>query len=268
MKMHCLGNDFVVIDSRTGSTVQVQSIVSTIANRRFGVGCDQLVEIKESEDAFARLEFYNADGSSSSTCGNATRCVGRYFMDQNSQSSILLETDRGLLTCEKVGDLTRVNLGHPSTRWQDIPLSKDIDTLHLPLDGSPCAIGFGNPHCVFFVDDLQQVDIETEGPRIEHSALFPERTNVEFVKVLSRGKVEMIIWERGAGRTKASGSGASAAAVAAMLRNLVEREVTVCLEGGNLVVEWKPDGIWMTGLATHVFNGVITDQYRENEFRH
>ncbi|MCY4446141.1 MAG: diaminopimelate epimerase [Rhodobacteraceae bacterium] len=262
-KMHCLGNDFVIIDGREGTPISIKKIANKIADRRFGIGCDQVVEILTSDQAYAKLNFYNSDGTPSATCGNATRCVARYFMDILSQSSLILETGAGLLACEKVGDLTRVNMGHPITKWDEIPLSEDLDILNLPIEGNPSAIGFGNPHCVFLVDDIGSVDLEIIGPKIENSHYFPQRTNVEFVEVLAPNKIAMIIWERGVGRTQASGSGASAAAAVTILKDCVDKKITICLEGGELGAEWTKDGIWMTGKTSHVFDGVLTGMFGE-----
>ena len=263
MKMHCLGNDFVVFDLLDGAPFPVQNIANQISDRRSGIGCDQVVEILPSNCASAKLIFYNADGSPSATCGNATRCVARYFMDQKNQSTISLETGAGILTCAKKGALTSVNMGQPTTDWKKIPLSKNLDILNLPLDGNPSAIGFGNPHCVFIVKNLESVEVETVGAEIEYCDLFPHRTNVEFVEILSPNQIIMKIWERGAGRTLASGSGASAAAAVTMIKSLVDKKVTVILDGGVLIAEWKSDGIWMTGPTVHVADGFLTNQFED-----
>ena len=175
---------------------------------RFGIGYDQLVLIEESDVAHARLVFFNSDGSPSATCGNATRCLGRYFMDQENIPMVQLETDGGILDCHEAGNgLSRVNMGIPLLEWHEIPLAEEMNTLELPIEGNPCAVGMGNPHCVFFVDNAEAVDLADIGPRIEHHPLFPKRTNVEFVSIRSQSEIRVRIWERGAGITLASGSG-------------------------------------------------------------
>ncbi len=265
MKMHGLGNDFVVIDTR-GKPLPVGSIVAeTLADRRFGIGYDQLVLIEESDVAHARLVFFNSDGSSSATCGNATRCLGRYFMDQENVPMVQLETAGGILDCHDAGNgLSSVNMGIPLLEWYEIPLAKEMDTLELPIEGNPCAVGMGNPHCVFFVDDAEAIDLADIGPRIEHHPLFPERTNVEFVSIRSQSEIRVRIWERGAGITLASGSGTCAAVIASIRRGLTSSKVDVQADGGCLNIEWLEDGVWMTGPTSHVFNGTLSREFQEN----
>ncbi len=264
MKMHGLGNDFVVIDTRDRPLVPGHIVAETLSNRRFGIGYDQLVLIEDSNEAFAKLKFFNADGSPSATCGNATRCLGRYFMDLEGIKSLELETDRGILVCQNVGDgLSSVNMGVPFTDWRDIPLVNKMDTLELPLEGNPCAVGMGNPHCVFFVDNADAVDLEEIGPQIENHPMFPERTNVEFVSIISPSEIRVRIWERGAGITLASGSGTCAAVVASVRRKLTSNNIKVRVDGGCLNIHWKDDGVWMTGPTSHVFNGTLTKEFQE-----
>ena len=265
MKMHGLGNDFVVIDTR-GKPLPVGSIVAeTLSDRRFGIGYDQLVLIEESDAAHARLVFFNSDGSPSATCGNATRCLGRYFMDLENVPMVQLETDGGILDCHDAGNgLSSVNMGVPLFDWHGIPLVEEMDTLELPIEGNPCAVGMGNPHCVFFVDNAEAVDLAEIGPRIEHHPLFPERTNVEFVSIKSQSEIRVRIWERGAGITLASGSGTCAAAIASIRRGLTSNKVDVQADGGCLNIEWLEDGVWMTGPTSHVFNGTLSREFQEN----
>ncbi|MGB8623920.1 MAG: diaminopimelate epimerase [Paracoccaceae bacterium] len=262
MKMHGLGNDFVVIDQREGSGPLPSALVAAIADRHRGVGFDQLAVIESAADADARLVFYNADGSLSSACGNATRCIARHIMDETGRTSLTLVTDRGRLAAQDAGGgLTRVNMGAPLLDWQDVPLTEEMDTLELPIEGTPVATGMGNPHCTFFVEDAEAIPLEQFGRRYEHHPLFPERTNVEVVQVLNKHEIRLRIWERGTGVTLASGSCSCAAAVAAARRGLTGRRVTVHVDGGTLGIDWRDDGVWMTGPTAHVFSGTFTDAF-------
>ncbi len=258
MKMHGLGNDFVVIDARERDVQITPELARRIGDRNFGVGFDQLALISSGDDdALAKLTFLNADGSTSATCGNATRCIARHLINETGQAQFALRTERGLLQVEDAGGgLTRVNLGPPLLDWQDIPLAEECDTLSLPLPGDPVATSMGNPHCTFFVDDIEGADLEAAGRAIETHPMFPERTNVELVEVKDRQTILARVWERGVGVTLASGSCASASAVSAIRRDLVEGPVTVVLDGGSLEIDWRDDGVWMTGPTAHVYDGV------------
>ncbi len=261
MKMHGLGNDFVVIDGR-GRPVSISAdLARALGDRRRGVGFDQLVLIEADAEADARLSFWNADGSVSTTCGNATRCVARHLMDEFRGATLVLRTERGLLACEDAGrGWTRVNMGRPLLEWKDIPLARSVDTLRLPLEGAPVATGMGNPHCTFFVDDADAVDLEARGGEIERHPLFPERTNVQFCSLAGPDRIRTRVWERGVGVTPASGSSSCAAVVAAALRGLTGRRATVSLDGGELDIDWRDDGVWMAGPTAHVFDAtLVTD---------
>jgi diaminopimelate epimerase len=261
-KMHGLGNDFVVIDGRHAVRGMTATLAAAIGHRHLGVGFDQLALIEESEHADARLIFYNADGSTAGACGNATRCVARHMFKESGQDALVLETERGLLACEDAGNgLTRVNMGMPMFDWQDIPLAREMDTLELPIDGAPSAMGMGNPHMTFLVDDADAVDLAGIGEVMEHHPLYPERTNVEFISPLGPDSIRMRIWERGVGVTMASGSGSCAAAVTAARRGLTGRKVSVHLEVGIIEIDWREDGVWMTGPTAHVFDGVFTADF-------
>ena len=264
MKMHGLGNDFVVIDARKTDIHVSADLARAIGDRHRGVGFDQLAVITLCDDADVRLTFFNADGSLSSTCGNATRCIARYIMDETGQPAMTLRTERGLLAAEDAGNgLTRVNMGHPQLDWQDIPLAEAMDTLELPIEGAPVGVGMGNPHCVFIVDDAEIVPIETFGPRYEHHPLYPQRTNVEIVQVLSHDSIRLRIWERGTGVTLASGSCSCASAVATARRGLTGRRVNVHVDGGTIEIDWRDDGVWMTAPTAHVFNATLTRAFLE-----
>ncbi len=262
MKWHGLGNDFVILDARESEPPLTPALVRAIGNRHRGVGFDQLAVIHPDPEADARLVFWNADGSLSGACGNATRCIARHLMNESGRKRLTLRTERGVLVAEEAEEgQVRVNMGPPLLAWQDIPLARDLDTLHLPIEGDPVATGMGNPHCTFLVEDLAAHDIRKIGPVIEHHPLYPERTNVELVEVIDRDTIRVKIWERGTGVTEASGSCASAAAVAAARRGLVGRKVRVLLDGGVLEIDWREDGVWMTGPTSHVFDGVLTREF-------
>ena len=259
MKMHGLGNDFVVVDER-GSTPRVDSAVAiAMADRHRGVGFDQLAVLSDAQGADVHLTFWNADGSQSAACGNATRCVARYLMDESGVDALTITTDRGTLDAVDAGDgLVSVNMGQPQLDWAEVPLAYQMDTLSLPIEGSPVATGMGNPHCTFFVDDAEAVDLAKRGAEVEHHPLFPMRTNVQFASVLGPDHLRMRVWERGVGVTLASGSSSCATAVASARRGITGRKVRIDLDGGMLMIDWRTDGVWMTGGTAHVFDGVWT----------
>lgn len=261
-KMHGLGNDFVVIDGRPRAVEVTPALARALGDRHRGVGFDQLALIEDAPDADLGLRFWNADGSPSATCGNATRCIARAEMDRTGRRALLVRTERGLLRARDAGrGLTAVDMGAPRLAWHEIPLAREMDTLRLPIDGGPTATSMGNPHCTFFVPDAEGVDLATFGPAHERHPLFPERTNVQVVQVLARDRLRMRVWERGTGITLASGSSSCAVAVAAARRGLAEREVTVVLDGGELRVAWTDEGVWATGPTAHVFSGTLTPAF-------
>lgn len=262
MKMHGAGNDFVVIDSRGRGAVVTPALAKALGDRNRGVGFDQLAEIRDVDGADFELDFWNSDGSRAGACGNATRCVSDYVMRGLGLDAVSLVTMRGGLQAVRSPDgRVSVNMGAPQLDWADVPLSHAVDTLHLPLAGDPVAVGMGNPHCVFFVPDAEAVDLPSVGPVWEHDPLFPQRTNVEFASVLGPNHLRMRVWERGAGITLACGSGACATAVAAHLRGLTGRKVTLDLDGGVLEIDWREDGVWMTGPVAHVFDGWLSADF-------
>jgi diaminopimelate epimerase len=262
-KMHGAGNDFVILDARRQALALGADLARALADRHRGVGFDQLAIIEAGDSvAAAKLRFLNADGSESAACGNATRCIARMIMDETGTSALSLRTARGLLHARTRHDgLVEVNMGAPLLNWHEIPLAKAMDTLHLPIAGDPVATGMGNPHCTFFVDDINAVDLATAGPAHEHHPLFPQSTNVEFVQVLARDAIRLRIWERGTGITLASGSCSCAAVVAAARRGMTGRSVRVDVDGGTLWVDWSGDGVWMAGPTAHVFDGVLTPAF-------
>lgn len=261
MKMHGLGNDFVVVDARMSDPGITPALARAIADRHFGVGFDQMAVIGNGP-ADAHLTFYNADGSVSAACGNATRCIARYLMDESGRPEIRLTTDRGVLVARDAGGgMTAVNMGAPQLLWHEIPLAEDMDTQELAIEGAPVATGMGNPHCTFFVADAERIPLAEFGPRYEHHPLFPQRTNVQFAQVVGPDRIRVRVWERGTGITLASGSSSCAVAVAAARRGLTGRQVRIDLDGGTLHVDWRDDGVWMTGATAHVFSGALTREF-------
>lgn len=255
-KMHGLGNDFVVIDARDIAVEMNGPRARAIADRHTGVGCDQLILIEPSASADARMRIWNADGGEVGACGNAARAVGVLIGDAT------IETAGGTITARRDGGAASVDMGSPRFDWDAIPLAYPLDTAALPVAWdtlqAPAAVDVGNPHLVFVVDDADTVDLATLGPVIEHDPLFPERINVHVVAVTGPRSIAMRSWERGAGLTRACGTGACASAVVAIRRALVASPVTVALPGGTLMIEWDAGGtIRMTGPATHVFDGTI-----------
>ena len=257
MKMHGLGNDFVVVDDRGRPASRITAdLARAIGDRHRGVGFDQLAVLTDSETSDVHLTFWNSDGSLSDACGNATRCIARHLMDATGATHLTVTTGRGTLTAEDAGEgLVAVNMGQPQTDWTEIPLAHEAATLHLPIDGDPVATGMGNPHCTFFVDDAEAIDLAARGAEIEHHPLYPQRTNVQFAQLVGPDHLRMRVWERGVGVTLASGSSSCATAVAAARRGLTGRKVRIDLDGGTLLIDWRDDGVWMTGPTAHVFDG-------------
>jgi len=264
MKMHGLGNDFVVLDARAQDHQITSAMVKGIGHRQFGIGFDQLAVISAGSGD-AHLTFYNADGSLSAACGNATRCIARYLMDESGASRLHLTTARGDLTAVDAGDgLTSVNMGQPQLDWRDVPLAREMDTLELPIEGAPSATGMGNPHCTFFVDAVDAVDLAAFGAEMEHHPLYPDRTNVQIAHLIGPDHIRMRVWERGVGITLASGSSSCACGVAAARRGLTGRNVQIDLDGGTLQVDWREDGVWMTGPSMHVASGTLTQSFLDS----
>lgn len=264
LKMHGLGNDFVVLDARAQLFENKQELSRKLGDRHFGVGCDQIVFIEPANAADVFMRIYNTDGSESGACGNATRCVADIVMKELDAPECVIQTKAGILKCARAGNnLITVDMGEPRLDWQQIPLSVECDTINLPIGGGgmahPVAVNMGNPHCVFFVDDMDAVDIAATGKKFEHDPLFPERANIECVEIINRNHVRMRVWERGSGITLACGSGACASAVAAIRRGLTNRTMTVEMDGGSLTLEWRESNnhVYMTGPVAYVFRGII-----------
>lgn len=257
MKMHGAGNDFVVLDARKDAMALTPEVVRAIGDRHRGVGFDQLALIEPAKDATAGITFYNADGTTAGACGNATRCVAWHlFETEVTDPRLTLRTQAGQLIAVKDADgAISVNMGAPKINWDEIPLSQEVDTCALPIDGNPGAVSMGNPHMVFAVDDADTVDVAGTGAILEHHGLFPQATNVEFCQVLSPNHIRMRVWERGTGITLACGSGACAAVVALHRQGRLDRKADVDVDGGRLSIDWRDDGVWMTGPTARVFEG-------------
>jgi diaminopimelate epimerase len=267
-KMHGLGNDFVVFDGRAAPLDLSPAEARFIADRRIGIGCDQIITLQPSNAADVFMRIQNADGSEVSACGNATRCVGGVMMGELKRGHATIETRAGLLKASALPDgRVSVDMGEPRLDWQQIPLARKMDTLHVDLAvpepthgllSDPVAVNVGNPHVIFFVNDADEVDLELVGPIIENHPLFPERVNVSFAQINSRGNIRLRVWERGAGVTQACGSAACATVVAASLRGLIDREAMIEMDGGTLEMAWRDDNhILMTGAFTLSFVGEI-----------
>jgi diaminopimelate epimerase len=265
LKMHGLGNDFAVFDARKQALALDAGPARAIADRRRGVGCDQIIVIERADDADAFMRIRNADGAEVETCGNAARCVARLLMDETGRDSVRLTTLAGPLVCSDAGGgLVTVDMGIPNFAWDQVPVAQPTDTnrFTLDIDGTPvtaAAVSIGNPHCVVFVDDAESEPLAVLGPRIETHPMFPRRTNVEFVSVRDRGHLRMRVWERGAGITQACGSGACAVVAAAHRRGMIDRKAEVQLDGGILAIELREsdEHVLMTGSAALAYRGEI-----------
>ena len=264
LKMHGLGNDFVVIDARGRADPMTPARARAIGDRRMGVGFDQLAVMFEDEEADARIVFWNADGSTAGACGNASRCLARLLMEETGAAAATLRTERGLLACRDVDGLVEVNMGAPATGWRDVPLNRAMDTARLDLPGGPGAVSMGNPHCVFFVEDAATAPVGEHGPRFENHELFPERANIGFAEIRSQIEIRLRVWERGAGETLACGSGACAAVVAAHRQGRTGRSVDIEMNGGWLKLDWRDEGVLMTGPTALVHEGVFSPEFLAN----
>jgi diaminopimelate epimerase len=270
LKMHGLGNDFVVLDARTAVLDLTPERRRVIADRRLGVGCDQLIVLEppteREADVFMRI--YNPDGGEAGACGNATRCVASVVMDERKTDHVTVQTIAGLLDSQKTGmgsnglPVISVDMGLARLDWREIPVREACDTNHMPVGigplQDPVGTNMGNPHATFFVDDAAAIPLAELGPKLEHDRFFPERANIGVAQLLGEGKLRLRVWERGAGITLACGSGACAAVVAASRRGLVPRRADVILEGGTLTIEWlRDDHVLMTGGIAVAFKGEL-----------
>ena len=269
-KMNGLGNDFVVLDARRAPLPIDDDRARAIADRKTGIGCDQLIVLEPSAQADVRMRIWNSAGDEVESCGNASRCIADILFRETGRPAVTIDTAGGLLHCTSGGEgLVTVDMGVPRFGWRDIPLSEEFrDTRHIelqvgpidkPILHSPSVVNVGNPHCIFWVKDLSAYDLGRLGPMLEHHPLFPERANISLAQVLSHDRVALKVWERGAGLTRACGTAACAAAVAGARINLLGRKAVVLLPGGELLIEWRKadDHILMTGPFAYEFEGEL-----------
>ena len=271
--MNGLGNDFVVVGAGQPTDrsrfAPSAAEARAIADRAGGVGCDQLIGVEPSRQADAFMRIWNADGSEVEACGNAARCVGWLLMQASGADQATIETRAGLLHARRAGPQSiTVDMGEPGLDWREIPLSEEMDTVRVelqvgpidaPLLHTPGCVSMGNPHVVFFVPDAATAPVREAGSLIEHHMLFPEGVNVGFAEIQARDRIRLRVWERGAGETKACGTGACAALVAAHRRGLADRRAALVLDGGELEIDWRAeDGhVLMTGPVAVEFSGVL-----------
>jgi diaminopimelate epimerase len=265
LKMHGLGNDFVVLDGRRAAIAVDAAVVRVLADRRTGVGCDQVILLEQPRhpDAQVLMRIRNSDGSEAEACGNATRCVADLLRRETGDTRVRIETAAGLLEAESMPDgCVSVDMGPARTGWREIPLGRAMDTERVELTlgplSAPVCTNIGNPHATFLVTNPEAVDLAALGPVLEHHPLFPQRANIGVAAVRDRRNIRLRVWERGAGITRACGSGACAALVAANRRGLSERHAAVELDGGTLDIAWRDDGhVIMTGPVALSFKGTF-----------
>ena len=268
-KMNGLGNDFVVLDHRANSFKITEDFVRAVADRNTGIGCDQLIVMAPSKVADTRMRIWNNTGGEVESCGNATRCIADIVFKETGKDTVLIDTAGGLLVCTTAeNDLISVDMGAPKFAWQDIPLSEEfydttgielqIGPIDNPLLHTPSVVNVGNPHAIFWVDDVEAYDLERTGPMLEMHPVFSQGANISLAKVVG-DHITLKVWERGAGLTRACGTGACAAAVSAARKNLTGRKVTVSLPGGDLAIEWRQhdDHIIMTGPVTYEYESTL-----------
>jgi len=268
-KMNGLGNDFVVLDARAQKISVSARAAQRIADRTSGIGCDTVVVLEPSNRAELMMRFFNADGSESASCGNASRCIAWLIAKESGVTEPQLETKAGVLKTKVHADgSVTVDMGRPKFRWDEIPLSEpfhdtrqielQIGPIDKPVLHSPSVVNVGNPHCIFWVDDVNAYRLDRFGPILENHPRFPERANISLAQITSPTSMILRVWERGVGLTKACGTGACAATVCAARKNLTDRAVTVSLPGGKLAVDWRADDhMWMTGPVALDFEGAL-----------
>jgi diaminopimelate epimerase len=269
-KMNGLGNDFVVVDGRRDAVALSPSHTRAIADRQTGIGCDQVIVMENSRTADVRMRIWNSDGSEVESCGNASRCIADLLFDETGRNTVTIDTDGGRLVCTRASKgLVSVDIGVPRFGWEQIPLSEpfhdtraielQVGPIDAPVLHSPSVVNVGNPHCIFWVDDVEAHDLARFGPMLEFHPLFPERANISLCQVRDNRRLVLKVWERGAGLTRACGTAACAAAVVAARKRLTGRAVRVTLPGGDLEIEWREadDHIVMTGPVAYEFTGSL-----------
>jgi len=272
-KMNGLGNDFVVLDARSRVIPMNEEIAHAISNRQTGIGCDQLITIETDQHADAFMRIRNSSGGEVDACGNATRCIGDILLNEKGTSSVTIRTNAGMLVCTRASEpgMITADMGRPKLKWDQIPIAEEMDTKLIelqigPIDDpilhSPSVVNVGNPHCIFWVDDVDAYDLENIGPMLENHPMFPERANISLAHVTSRTSITLKVWERGVGLTQACGSAACATLVAASRKKLTSRKATVHLPGGPLVIEWREEDshILMSGPYEYEFDGTLPSE--------
>jgi diaminopimelate epimerase len=269
--MNGLGNDFIIVDGRERQWHFTPEQVRRWADRDTGIGCDQFIVIEPSDVADVRMRIYNAEGGEVESCGNASRCVADLLFDETGQETATIETRGGLLACRKAGErVVSVDMGKPRFAWSEIPLAEafhdtrgielQIGPIDAPVLHTPSVVNVGNPHAIFWVDDLDVTDLSRSGPLLENHPMFPERANISLAHVISPEHIEVKVWERGVGLTRACGTAACAVAVSAARTRRTGRHVTVTLPGGDLDIEWNQDDrIIMTGPVAYEFEGTLPE---------
>jgi len=259
LKMHGAGNDFIIMDARAAPLPLSPRRIAALSDRRTGIGCDQFITLEApptGADVFMRI--HNSDGTEAGACGNATRCVADVLHGESGAGQVVIRTIAGPLPATIGSDGITVDMGPAGLRWSDVPLAREVDTLSLPIAGSPAAVSIGNPHATLFVDDVAAAPVTTLGPLLEYDPIFPRQANIGFAQVLAPDRIRLRVWERGAGLTRACGSGACAALVNAHRRGLTGRRAVVEMEGGALTIAWRADGhVLMTGPACLAFHGSV-----------
>ncbi len=268
-KMNGLGNDFIIVDGRSELRSFTPEQVHAWSNRQSGIGCDQFIVMENSDVADIRMRIYNAEGHEVESCGNASRCVADIVFKETGADAVTIDTKGGLLVCRRAdAGLITVDMGVPKFDWQEIPLAEEfydtrgielqIGPIDAPILHTPSVVNVGNPHAIFWVDDLDVTDLSRTGPLLENHPIFPQRANISLAHVISPNHVEMKVWERGVGLTLACGTAACAVAVAAARTGRTGRNVTVTLPGGDLLIEWdERDHMLMTGPVTYDFEGEL-----------
>tara|TARA_B110000438_G_scaffold295469_2_gene338503 strand:+ start:1367 stop:2194 length:828 start_codon:yes stop_codon:yes gene_type:complete len=262
IKMHGLGNDFVIIDKRKNNININKDLISKLSDRKSGAGCDQLIVINNSDtiNADIKIEIFNASGDKAEACGNGTRCVAKLLFSEFNKNLIKIYTESGILTAKKIDENNiSVNMGRLSVDWREIPLTTEVDTLNIPINingfSKGVAVNIGNPHIVFFGKNIDKVDLNNIGPDIENNKLFSNKTNVELIEIINKQKIKMRVWERGVGITLACGSGACASVYAGQLKNLLDNNVEVQVKRGSLFIKIENNEAIMTGPAQTSYIG-------------
>jgi len=271
-KMNGLGNDFVVLDGREAPLEPSREAVRRLADRAAGIGCDQLIVMGPSDAADIRMRIWNRDGDEVESCGNASRCVADLVLGETGGATVTIETLGGLLRCSRDGEGTiTVDMGRPKFGWDEIPLSEpfhdtraielQVGPIDRPVLHSPSVVNVGNPHCIFWVKDIDAIDLKAVGPMLEHHPLFPQRANISLARIAAPDHIALKVWERGAGLTRACGTAACAAVVAAARKRLTGRKATVTLPGGDLLITWREDDdhILMRGPVAYEWRGVVPE---------